>query len=726
MKLRLAIFILINMIVSLIWVSYLFAVQMLDPHHLRSHVIRRQNYSKQILIPNRGDILDRNGQILVSSMKLYQIDIDRSAIIQFCSRHPEKNLTVSDLYQKIAGIISENSSLKAETIITKLNTSQNVASIHIADNFSESEMNSIQTLFSQDKIPGLVKTFSGIRRFYPKDKLAASLLGMITPSDRNANEKSNESIYNIQGVCGLEATFEADLSGKYGWREVVSDAKNQRIPFLFLKEQKPKSGNSVILTIDSNLQEIVETNLYSGIEKYSANHGIGIIMDPNTGEILAMAGASKDDKYKSASALRSLQNMPVSFMFEPGSVMKSITTLLAIEQKMYKMDDRIDCRKYYMENRIIKDSHDNTFLSFKDVLVHSSNVGISRIVEKIGSRKLYDRYIAMGFGHKTGSNLAGESAGIFRKLRDWQGFSLHSISFGQEISATALQVATAYCALANGGKMLKPIIHKEIIDEFGTVISSNEPQIVRTISDPESLEQLKEILKSVVDYGTAVGTKFEQLSVAGKTGTAEKSSIGGGYSKDKYTSVFAGFFPVEKPKYVMVIVYDEPDHRKYYHYASQSAVPTFKKIIQNMMNVQGSDLLIDIAERDGQFVEMPDVTGLPRGEALAILQNQGILYSIINHSEQNIVQDQFPKPRVRFDKNQMVIIVFDKKETDSYSNDDQFTMPDLKGLTIRRALQKANRNKIKLVVEGNGIIMSQSIAHGSKMEYGETCKVIAR
>jgi cell division protein FtsI/penicillin-binding protein 2 len=727
MKLRLAFFLIIQFLMIVIWAAYLFSVQMLDPHGLESIVKKRQNYSKQIITPVRGELLDRNRNVLVSSVKLYQIDIDRNAIIQFCKRNPQKSITVNDMYEKIGAIISKNSSLSQSSIVKKLHSSSSAGSIYITDDIYEGQMNIIQNLFDESKIPGLVRSFSGIRRNYPKDKLAASLLGMVSPSDKNANESGTESIYNIRGVSGFEATFESELAGRYGWREEVNDAKNEKIPLNNLKEHKPQNGNSIVLTIDSNLQEILELNLSNGLEKYKAKHGIGVIMEPYTGEILAMAGVSHDDKYKSAAAMRSLQNMPVSFMFEPGSVMKPITALLAIENNIYQMDTQIDCRDYRMENRIIKDSHEHRTLNFKDVIAYSSNVGISRIVEKIGSKKLYDRYIEMGFGHKTGSNIAGESSGIFRKLKDWQGFSLHSISFGQEISVTALQLAVAYSALANGGKVMKPLVHKEIIDENGKIVSVNKPQKIRTISDPKSLEKLKEMLQATVDYGTATGTKFENLTVAGKTGTAEKSKVGGGgYSEDKYTAVFTGFFPVEKPKYVMIVVFDEPTYTNYYYYASLSAVPTFKSIIRNMMNLPSSDLLIDIAEKENQFVEMPNVTGFHKAQAFVLLKERGINFSIINHTKQDTILDQFPKPKVRFDKQQTAILVFDKHEEKKQIQEKQFVMPDFTGLTLKKAIEKATKNKIKLIIEGNGIVASQSIPKGKKIEFGETCYVTAR
>ncbi|MCD4818231.1 MAG: PASTA domain-containing protein [Candidatus Cloacimonetes bacterium] len=721
MKLRLTIFVMINSIFILIWMIYLFIVQIMDPHDFKNVINRRQHLSKQIITSYRGNIYDRNKQLLVSSIKLYQIDIDRNAISKYCKKNAVKGIKIADVYQEIAKIISKYTAISRKSVLLKLNTNLKANAVFIVKNITENDIENIKAKFGEENIPGLVKSFSGIRRTYPKNKLAARLLGMVKSS-----EKNRETIYDVRGKCGLESTFDTELSGKYGWKEVFSDANNRKIPFLFLKENKPQNGNSIILTIDANLQEIMENNLTHGIEKYKAKNAIGVIMNPQTGEILAMAGLSKEDNFKSPGSLRALPNLAVSFMFEPGSTLKPITALIALEKDIYKPEQKIDCRDYQMENRLIKDVHEYRYLSFKDIIAHSSNVGVSKIVEKIGSKMLYDRMVELGFGHRTGSNLAGESDGIFRKLKDWQGFSLHSISFGQEISVTAIQLANAYCTFANGGNVMKPYICSEIIDENGKRVKKFKPKKLRTISDKKSVDTLKDFLKGVVDYGTGVATKFDQLTVAGKTGTAEKSKSGtAGYSKDKYTSVFAGFFPVEDPKYVMVVAFDEPDFYQYYHYAAQSAVPTFKNIIKNMINLPQNNLLSEAKEKDIEFVKMPKLIGLTKEKTLLKLSKAGINYKIINNSDKNIVADQYPKPQVKFNKNETVIIIFDKKENIVQNDSIDYKMPNLVGLTLKNAISVSNRKKIKLIVQGNGIINTQSIPAGSKIKFGERCNISA-
>jgi len=694
----------------------------MDPFNFQTTINIRQNPSKQIIIPYRGNIYDRNGELFVSSIKHFQLDIDRKIIFHDCKKNKEKY--ISDVFEKISEIISRNTDLSKNEILKKLNRKPQNTSIFISENITESRLVLIKKEFQEEGIRGLVQNFSKLKRSYPKNDLAVRLLGMVRKK-RQDDSGNSKSIYTVEGVTGIESTYNNELKGIYGWEEKIIDAKNKKIPFLFLKKRAAENGNSLILTIDCNFQEILEENLKTGLEKYEAKNAIGIIMGAETGEIIAMSGISHYDKNKSAASLRSLPNLPVSFLFEPGSTMKPITALLAIENKIYKPEDKIDCRDYHIGNRIITDAHEHDYktLSFKDIIALSSNVGISRIVEKIESKPLYDRMIELGFGQKTGSNLYGETTGIFRKLKDWQGYSLHSISFGQEISVTALQLVRAYCAFANGGKILQPYILKEIRDDSGKVVQSFKPKVLRKISNKRSLDTLKDFLKSVVDHGTAKSLKMDYLEIAGKTGTGEKA-INGVYSEDKYTSIFAGFFPVDKPEYVMVILFDEADYESYSYYATLSAVPTFKNIVNKLINLPQTDIIVDVKERDRDYIVMPDLNGLDRTKASELLAKKNILFNIIEKDRSGVVINQFPKSDVSFDQREIVQVIIDIPKIKPENKID-YKMPNLVGLTVRKALSETNRKKIQLIVQGRGTIKSQSIPSGNKTNFGEKCLVTA-
>ena len=724
MNTRIKYFIAFNIIFILIWIGYLFSIQLLDAHKLKATVQIRQNPSKEILIPNRGNIYDREGELLVSSIKYYQLDVDRRAIIDNCKRGSE--LPPKEVFKKIAEIISQNSDVKKNFLLKRLNKKPQYSSVYLTTDISENQLHIIKQEFAKENIKGLVSSFSNIERSYPHNKLGANFLGII---DDTKQGSSGNSIYTTIGKNGIEATYNKQLCGEVGWREKIYDANNRMIPLLFLKEKAAKPGNSISLTIDMEIQEILEEKLIIGLKEYQAKNAIGIVMDPFTGEILAMVGLAQDHKNRSANELRSDANIAVSSTFEPGSTLKPITALLALEKDIYKPSDKIDCTDYHYEKeeRVIKDDHKYKTLSFKDVIAYSSNVGISRIVEKVGSKVLYERMIAMGFGHKTGSNISGEASGIFRKLKYWQGFSLHSISFGQEISVTALQLANAYCSLANGGKVMQPHLIKHIRDENNKIITSYKPKVMRKISDKKSLDTLKVFLKSVVDYGTATDTKLEHITIAGKTGTSEKSIIGKiGYGEEKYTSVFAGFFPVNKPEYVMVIVYDEADYKSYSYYASLSAVPTFRDVVKKIVNLPDTDIIANVKENNKNFVFAPNVIGMQLEKAVKILQKEQINFIVTGENRNGKIMDQYPKPNTSFDKDEKIILNLDNKQDAEQLKIDDYAMPNLLGLSLRKAIAISNRSGVKLVIRGNGIISAQSIKPGVNIKFGDVCTITAR
>lgn len=725
MKGRLLFFSILTGLFVLVWIIYLFILQVFDPHNLEATINIRTHPSKRIEIPHRGDILDCHGKMLVSSIKLFQLDFDRNQLYTACKADSNRSLTQE--LNSVASVIASHTDLSASTLRRKLQKKPRTTSIFIAENIPENQINAINDELDARDIPGLMKTFCNMKRTYPQDRLASRLLGMVRKTTTD-DEFAEESIYRLKGMCGLEATFDNELTGIYGWQEAIYDANNNRIPHLDLRKREAQDGHALYLTIDSNYQEILEENLQKGLKKYRARHGLGIIMDCHNGAIKAMAGFAREDTHKDASALRAMANLPVSFMFEPGSVMKPFVALLALERDIYKPSDIIDCRPYVMPERTITDDeHNFAKLSFRDIIAHSSNVGISKIVEQVGSKGLYECLITLGFGHKTGSNIAGEAPGIFRKLKDWQGFSLHSISFGQEISVTALQLANAYCAIANGGNLMLPYIVQDIKTSDGLLVEHQQPKILRTISDPQSLDTLRVFLKNVVDYGTATNAKLNFVTTAGKTGTAEKIIEGETeYSKTKYTSVFAGFFPVEEPQYVIVIAYDEANFNDYSYYASHSAVPTFRDVVVDMVNLSSSGIIAAARSNSSTYIEMPDLMGMQSEKARKQLLKKNINPQFIEKKAGGVVINQFPKAGVSFDPSNPVCVIIGKAAPTNDPPLQADTMPSLEGLSLRRAITLARKLNLTLHVSGHGVIYWQSITAGNAVEYGDICTVKAR
>ena len=266
---------------------------------------------------------------------------------------------------------------------------------------------------------------------------------------------------------------------------------------------------------------------------------------------------------------------------------------------------------------------------------------------------------------------------------------------------------------------MRPYIVDKNIDEHSEIITKIQPKVLRTISNKKSLDTLKTFLKDVVEDGTAQKTRVKFLDVAGKTGTAEKA-INGKYSKDKYTSLFAGFFPVKNPQYAMVVVYDEANYENKKYYASQSAVPTFKNIIIDIANLPQSNLGNSKKMEENTFVTAPNLVNLSKSDALELLHKSNLNFEIIGNA--NTVSEQFPKPNISYPKDEIIYLFFD--ELPSKKHDlAQNIMPNLIGLTIGRAIEKANFN---LSIEGSGIIVQQSIQNGTKINFNSECLVKAK
>lgn len=708
--------------VAALWTVYLFSLQIFDPFNLSGLSRIRYTPHKEILIPTRGAIYDSNGSLLVSSISYYQVDIDRAAVNRWATR---LKISLDDAYDRLSEHLSANCSMSKDDVMKRLKLGNKLSSIQITNKVRESELDKIIKAFEENNLPGLIHNFASMRRIYSKDILAARLLGSVrAESDGFDSATMSKSLYKLGGICGLEATYDDLLAGDYGWREYVLDANQERVPYPNLKEKQPTNGLNIRLTIDSNIQEVVENALYEGVIKYNAKNAGAVVMDPHTGRILALAGVSNEDRSIDPNLVRVKSNIPASFMFEPGSTMKPLTMLAAVDKKLVRPNELIPCGVYKVGKRTISDTHFYGPLNPMGIICKSSNVGIARIAERIGAAKLYEKFISLGFGQKTALNLYGESSGLFAKLGNWDGYTLHSISFGQGISVTALQQAVAFSAVANDGKMMKPFIVDAYLDESGKVVEQFEPSVLRQISSKAAADTILSYLQSVVDKGTAKHIKMDYMTLGGKTGTAQKNVEGTrGYSSGKYNSVFAGVFPIEAPEMVIVVFYDEPAIG--YHYGSTSAAPTFKKIVEDILFMPDCKILAFNDRLMKATITMPDLKGKSLSQAESILNSYGFSYKIEGADSSKVVVDQFPKPNVTVDRAHSITIKVGISSPSSPKTSEAGAMPDLAGMTVRKALQTASAHRVSLKISGSGIIRKQSIMPGSRVFNGSVCVVEA-
>jgi cell division protein FtsI (penicillin-binding protein 3) len=416
------------------------------------------------------------------------------------------------------------------------------------------------------------------RRFYPKKALAGSVLGF-TGMD-NA------------GLEGLERAYDKTLRGVSGWVLAEKDAVGRTVfpggPGFQYK--LPKPGHDIMLTIDEVIQHIVEKELDAMLVTARAKGGVCIVMNPKTGEVLALAvrttarssqafNPNEPQRYKP----EEWRNRCVTDAFEPGSIFKPVLAAAALEEKVVHPLERFDCSagKIQVADRVISDAHQNGVLTFTDVIAESSNVGTIKVALRLGKERFYKYITAFGFGRKTGVDLPGEIAGLVKDQRLWSGVSIGSIAIGQEIGVTPVQVATAYCALANGGILLKPYIVAEIVDPDGGEGKKFQPQIVGRIITEETCAKVNKMLQRVVEAGTGEKARPAGYTAAGKTGTAQKiDQKTGTYSKKDYVSSFAGFVPATAPRLVILVMVDSPEG---VIYGGSVAAPVFKAVAEQSL-----------------------------------------------------------------------------------------------------------------------------------------------
>ncbi|OGW48818.1 MAG: hypothetical protein A2078_00760, partial [Nitrospirae bacterium GWC2_57_9] len=416
------------------------------------------------------------------------------------------------------------------------------------------------------------------RRFYPKKTLAGPVLGF-TGMD-NA------------GLEGLERVYDKHLRGASGWVVAEKDALGRTVfpggpGFQY---RLPKAGHDLILTIDEVIQHIAEKEIDAMLVRSRARGGYGIVMDPRTGEVLALAVRTigrTTQPFNPNDPQRSRpdewRNRCVTDAFEPGSIFKPFLAAAAIEEKKVHPLERFDCSagKIQVADRTIKDAHENGVLTFTDVMAQSSNVGTIKVALRLG-RELFSKYIAaFGFGSKTGVDLPGEIPGLVKDHRLWSGVSIASIAIGQEIGVTPLQVASAYCALANGGVLMKPYIVSEIVDRGGRESRKFQPQVVGRAISEDTCEKVSKMLQRVVEAGTGDKARPAGYTAAGKTGTAQKiDQRTGSYSKKDYVSSFVGFVPANSPRLVILVMVDSPEGVVY---GGSVAAPVFKTIAEQSL-----------------------------------------------------------------------------------------------------------------------------------------------
>ncbi|RJO68654.1 MAG: penicillin-binding protein 2 [Myxococcales bacterium] len=415
------------------------------------------------------------------------------------------------------------------------------------------------------------------KRYYPDGSLAANVLGFAD--------------IDLDGKMGVEKAFNAELAGSTLVVEGFRDASGQRVSLesLDLSLNHP-TGNAVMLTIDRTVQYVAERVLAETMAQHKAHEGVVVVMDPTTGEILALAQQPTfDPNDLNGAKMERVHNFAIEHAYEPGSTMKPFLIGSAIDLALYVPEDRIDCGlgEFAIGPNTIHDTKRYGWLTISEVLIKSSNICTAKIGMEMGAQRVYEQLKKFGFGEKTGIALPAETRGLINPWADWYPIDLATISFGQGLNVPPLQMAAAMGAIANGGVLMQPQIVKRILTPEGEVKQEFKPVEVRRVISSQTAARLRDILvEAVSDHGTGRRAYVSGCPVAGKTGTAEKLAKNHRTgTRDYWTSSFLGFLPADAPKLVILVLIDEPSNAAYY--GGEVAAPAFAAIAREVAPMLG-------------------------------------------------------------------------------------------------------------------------------------------
>jgi len=628
----------------LVLIIRLYGIQITKHEELKRKALEQQE-DIVILEPARGTIYDRNGHKLTINIEVDSVFVN--------PREVERPVEMSRALSPLLGMSSQD-------IYNKI-TNKTKYFVWLKRKLEKEESEKIKAL----NLKG-VYFIKEPKRFYPEADLASHLIGFVGVDNR--------------GLDGIENSYDKYLRGTSIKAVIQKDGAGRNV---FLKEQDSNfgwgaEGNEITLTIDEVIQHIAQREIKNALIKYRARNAIIIVMDPQTGEVLALANEptfNPNEFSKYPAEYR--RNKAVTDMFEPGSTFKIITASAAIEEEIVKVDDKFNCEdgifkfKVGPGYRTVKDVHKYNILSFSEIIRYSSNIGMTKVGMKIGEDRLYDYICAFGFGESTEIGLCGESKGLLRPLNKWSKISITSIPYGQEIAVTPIQIITAVSAIANGGILMKPQVIRSIREYKGKTIFEFAPVSVRRVVSLRTSRKLMEMLEDAVENGTGIQAKIPGYRIAGKTGTSQKiNPITKQYDPKNFVSSFIGYFPAENPKIIICVLIDEP---KGEYYGGVVAAPVFKKVAHGII-----DYLKIFSEKKSEESSL-----------------------------------HFPSASIQREDNLTGNLSGPQNDTG------EITMPDLTGKTMRSVIEILKKYSVKVILQGTGIVRSQSPAPGSSLKEGQ-------
>lgn len=598
--------------IAVVLVGRLFFLQIIDKSDLQAKNLSQVQVDRKLQSP-RGTIYDRNGRPLAMSVVTKSLYADPKMIKQSPS--------------EIAELIAPYVTMSKEDIVKSLQ--EDTAFVWLDRMMEPEKSKAVAQLIEDKNLEGL-NFVEESKRYYPNGNLAAQVLGFVGTDDK--------------GLDGLEMVLDDELKGGIQKELVATDRKGNAIFGSVLSKYLPDKGKSVTLTIDASIQFIAERALDKAMEDTGAKHASVIVMDPKTGEILAMANRpTYDPNHYSQGSEEDFKNIAVTNLYEPGSTFKPIIASAALASGKWKLDQVYNDKGSFVANgHVMQNWNGEGYgpVRLIDILKFSINTGMAEIGTTTGADILSKYVRNYGFGSKTGIELPGEGDGILYDPADMSKLDVATMSIGQGIAVTPLQMVRAFGAIANGGSMMKPHIVKSYSNTKGEVSSTTDPEVVGQPIPEETAKTITDILEKEVSEGGGTKAMVEGYHFGGKTGTAQKlDTKHGGYLDGQYIASFIGFGPVEDPKFVVLVVIDDPQKGSYY--GSQIVAPVFKDIVSQLVRyyqmspyvkestpvaVKAANTLPEPKPGSDGSVTLPNFTGFTYGEVRDWLHKAGLAF----------------------------------------------------------------------------------------------------
>lgn len=654
----------------------------------------------------RGNILDRNGKYIAASANVYRIDFDIEALLKEAE---EEEIPVDNIAQSLATTLG----MTKEDVLAIIESGD--AYPNLVRGVEKSVVDAVKEL----NIYG-VTISDDVKRYYPNGSYLSNALGSINSDG--------------QGLTGIELQYNQYLAGVSGMRIEAVDSNQNQMPNFKYKLTPAIDGKDVVLTIDENIQYFAEQVAQKGLEEHKAKNVSILVMNPNNGEILAMVnkpdydpneplegyenfeGETDDEKIQSM-----WRNSLISDTYEPGSTFKAITLIAAMEAGVVSENDTFNCTgSLDFDGTKVHcwELGGHGVQTLPEILKNSCNVGFMIVGERLGKVKLNEYIKKLGFGKTTGIDLPGEAQGIVKSNDNISEIDLATISFGQTNTVTAIQLMTAFNAIANGGDLIQPHIVKEIshVDKSGNTIVDEiiEPTVKKDVLSEEKTAILRGYLERTATQDGEPGSFVQGYDIGGKTGTAQKVDPEiGGYSATKYIASMVALAPVENPEITVFISVDEPSTGKYY--GGQVAAPLMKELFKMIFNYMESPL----ANKEyslARDIIVPDVRGKSKEEAEQILSENGLDIKINGKGDSIISMEPYPGSTVK----EGAEIELSTRGT---SIDKKVVLPDLKGKTLENAKALLEKLGLQCTYEGEGEVYYQSTPKGTIVEKGTSIKL---